>query len=108
MTKTEMIYSHLAIPDAPIAVHLAFHPPDKKPRDEDNMLASMKAALDGIAMALGVNDRWFRLSHEVGEAVKGGSVEISVDTVVCGLREPGRRRASWLDLFLACQFPAMP
>ena len=32
-------------------VHLVFYPPDKRNRDADNMLASMKAGLDGLADA---------------------------------------------------------
>jgi Holliday junction resolvase RusA-like endonuclease len=46
---------------AEIAVHIEFHPPDARRRDRDNMVASMKAALDGVAQALGVDDHRFRL-----------------------------------------------
>lgn len=38
---------------------LTFFPPDKRARDRDNLLASMKAGLDGVADALGINDREF-------------------------------------------------
>lgn len=57
-----------------LAVDLTFFPPDKRGRDWDNMLASMKAGLDGLADATGVDDRHWRLSFEVGEPVKGGQV----------------------------------
>lgn len=38
---------------------LTFFPPDRRARDRDNLLASMKAGLDGVADALGINDREF-------------------------------------------------
>lgn len=57
-----------------LEVDLTFFPPDKRGRDWDNMLASMKAGLDGLADATGVDDRHWRLSFEVGEPVKGGQV----------------------------------
>jgi crossover junction endodeoxyribonuclease RusA len=34
--------------------------PDKRHRDADNCLAAAKAGLDGMADALGVNDRHFQ------------------------------------------------
>jgi crossover junction endodeoxyribonuclease RusA len=36
---------------------LTFHMPDKRHRDADNCLAAAKAGLDGMADALGINDR---------------------------------------------------
>jgi crossover junction endodeoxyribonuclease RusA len=43
-----------------IKVHLIAHPKPTGPHpDADNFIASCKAALDGIATALGVNDRTF-------------------------------------------------
>ena len=59
-------------------LHLIFCPPDNRRRDLDNAFASMKAALDGIADAWGVNDRDFRLSMEWGEACPGGRVIVEV------------------------------
>lgn len=41
-------------------IMLTFFPPnDWRQRDLDNLLASMKAGLDGVADALGINDREF-------------------------------------------------
>lgn len=41
-------------------ITLTFFPPnDWRQRDLDNLLASMKAGLDGVADALGINDREF-------------------------------------------------
>lgn len=36
------------------------HPPDRRDRDRDNIDASLKAARDGIAEAMAINDRFFR------------------------------------------------
>lgn len=61
-----------------VTVELIFHPPDKRSRDIDNMLASMKAALDGVVIALDVDDsKWSIMMHK-GEPVKHGKVEIVV------------------------------
>lgn len=59
---------------------LTFHPPDSRRRDLDNMLASMKGALDGIAAALGVDDSVFTLTLKRGSPRKGGAVSVTVRT----------------------------
>lgn len=46
--------------DKPIRLTVTFVMPDKRLRDTDNCLAAAKAALDGMADALGVNDRQFQ------------------------------------------------
>lgn len=43
-----------------IPLRITFVQPDMRHRDVDNMLASCKAALDGFALALGVDDKVFR------------------------------------------------
>lgn len=43
----------------PIKLTLTFQMPDKRWRDADNCLAAAKAAMDGLADALMVNDRLF-------------------------------------------------
>lgn len=45
--------------DGYIALTITFHPPNFR-MDLDNCLASIKAGIDGMADALGVNDRKFR------------------------------------------------
>jgi Holliday junction resolvase RusA-like endonuclease len=35
----------------PVAVKIEFHPPDRRQRDEDNLLASLKPAIDGVVSA---------------------------------------------------------
>lgn len=66
--------------ETPIAVHLTFYPPDKRGRDWDNMLASVKSGLDGVADALGVDDKHWRLSFEVAPTV-GGMIRVAIGKV---------------------------
>ena len=44
----------------PIPLSIVFVAPDGRHRDLDNCLAAAKAQIDGIADAMGVNDRRFR------------------------------------------------
>ena len=43
-----------------IPLSLFYVTPDKRKRDSDNLLAASKHALDGVALALGVDDSRFR------------------------------------------------
>lgn len=61
-----------------VYVHVYFFPPDKRRRDLDGMLSSIKAGLDGIADALGVDDHSFCLTIEVCDPFKRGKVCIVV------------------------------
>lgn len=38
------------------SLFVEFFPPDQRKRDRDNLLASMKPGIDGVAEALGIND----------------------------------------------------
>lgn len=64
--------------DAPIALTITFHPPDARHRDDDNMIASFKASRDGIADALGVDDRRFRPHYVFSEPEAPGRVEVEL------------------------------
>jgi len=59
---------------------VTIHPPDKRRRDIDNVIASMKAAQDGIAWAMGVDDSVFRVRwpEEFSEPRKGGEIVIEI------------------------------
>jgi crossover junction endodeoxyribonuclease RusA len=66
--------SKVALSATPVHLQVTFVPPTKQARDLDNCLASIKSGLDGVADALGVNDRLFRpitidMKHEVGGVV---------------------------------------
>jgi len=50
----------MVAPDAPkIALWLTFYPPDRRARDDDNLVASFKAGRDGLALALEIDDKRF-------------------------------------------------
>lgn len=58
---------------------IMFHPPSKRSFDTDNMLARLKSGIDGVADALGVNDKRFRpITIDIGAPVKGGMVVLTV------------------------------
>jgi crossover junction endodeoxyribonuclease RusA len=59
-------------------VHLAFAAPCRRARDLDNLLAACKAGLDGLADAMGVDDRHWRISIDRADPAPGGRVEIEV------------------------------
>lgn len=62
--------------DHRIPIRITFYPPDKRHRDADNMVASIKAALDGVADALKVNDRRFWPEFHFCGPEKPGRVEV--------------------------------
>jgi crossover junction endodeoxyribonuclease RusA len=67
-------------PDPAALLAFSFHPPDRRRRDLHNMMATQKAAIDGIADAMRVDDQLFRCQWPLawGEVVKGGAVHILV------------------------------
>jgi crossover junction endodeoxyribonuclease RusA len=69
VTKTAAKAAHLTI---------TFYPPDKRGRDLDNMLASIKSGLDGLADAMGMDDRHWTLTLAVADSI-GGYVHISIN-----------------------------
>lgn len=64
--------------DRALLVLLVFHPPDRRRRDRDNMLASIKGGIDGISDAIGVDDSHFVLKIATGDPVKGGAVVVTI------------------------------
>lgn len=68
--------------EGPIVFQVTFYPPDARQRDDDNMIGSFKAARDGIADALGVNDRRFRPEYRIENPCKPGRVEVWISPLV--------------------------
>lgn len=64
--------------DAPIPLTITFHPPDKRRRDRDNMQYMLKAALDGIALGLEVDDYRFHPTYRFADPCKSGKVEVTI------------------------------
>lgn len=68
----------LAVPDSPkIALWLDFYPPNRRARDDDNMIASFKHGRDGVALALGIDDKRFRCFPFVQDEI-GGYIKIRI------------------------------
>lgn len=61
--------------DGDIHAWIDFYPPDRRARDDDNMIASFKAGRDGLAQALGVDDKRFRIHPYVKDEI-GGMVRV--------------------------------
>lgn len=64
--------------EGPIPIKVTFYPPDKRRRDDDNMIGAFKAHRDGIADALGVDDNRFRATYVFAEPEKPGRVEVEI------------------------------
>ena len=61
-----------------LPVKVTFYPPDNRRRDDDNMVASFKASRDGIADALGIDDRRFQPEYHFADPVKPGRIEVEL------------------------------
>jgi crossover junction endodeoxyribonuclease RusA len=71
--------SGITAPDTTGRLHLwiDFYQPDRRHRDDDNMIASFKAGRDGLALALAVDDRRFVCHPYVKDQI-GGMVKIRI------------------------------
>ncbi len=69
----------VALPPGRLHLWLDFYPPDRRRRDDDGLLSSMKAARDGIADTLGIDDARF-VSHPYlrDEIRAGGEVHVRI------------------------------
>lgn len=72
--------------DGPIRYRVTFYPPDSRFRDDDNMIAMFKSARDGIADALGVNDRRFKPEYYFEAPSKPGRIEVELSPLPSGFR----------------------
>lgn len=61
-----------------VALSVVFHPPSRRRFDLDGLIGRMKALQDGIADAIGIDDRHFIPTYAMGEPVKGGLVRVSL------------------------------
>ena len=60
-----------------IHLWIDFYPPDRRHRDDDNMISAFKSGRDGLADALGVNDKRFRTHPYVNDQI-GGMVKVRI------------------------------
>lgn len=71
----------MPLPAGRIHLHVDFYPPTRRLPDDDNMLARFKPARDGIADALGIDDKRFVSHPRVHDEVrKGGQVVVTIKT----------------------------
>ena len=65
-----------------VRIQVTFIPPNAIRRDADNMLASIKAHLDGIADAIGIDDsRWTWAAPVIAKPEKPGRVVVTITPV---------------------------
>ena len=63
-----------------IHVFIDFYPPDARRRDDDNLVASFKSGRDGLADALKIDDRNFRIHPRLmrDQTHPGGMVVVTI------------------------------
>lgn len=80
----------LVLQDVNLQLFIKICPPDRRGRDDDNVVTALKSYRDGIFQALGVNDKRVRLtSFGFGEPCKPGAVYIWI--------EPLGKLPEWLE-----------
>ena len=57
--RTKMVATGIKFNNDSIALTITFTQKDKRIRDLDNLLAASKPYIDGVALALGINDKQF-------------------------------------------------
>lgn len=63
-----------------VLVRYSFFPPSRRAYDLDNLVASMKAAADGLALAIGVDDsKWEIAISPRGPVEKNGMVKVDIE-----------------------------
>jgi len=76
------VESGLTVPPDAVAgeklhLWLDFYPPDRRHRDDDNLIASFKAGRDGVALALGIDDKRFVCHPWVKDEI-GGMIKLRI------------------------------
>lgn len=67
--------------DGRFSIAVTVHPKTRHPIDRDNCVAALKSYLDGIADAIGVDDRTFDTpTIAFGEPIKGGLMRVTVQS----------------------------
>ena len=75
---TAYIKAALAAKTHALHVFIDFYPPDRRSRDDDNLVAAFKSGRDGVADALGIDDKHFVTHPLLRESVvKGGQVTLT-------------------------------
>lgn len=64
--------------DERIPINVEFYPPDRRNHDDDGCIGAFKSARDGIADALGVDDKRFRAVYWFMEPEKPGKIVVRI------------------------------
>lgn len=65
-----------------VRIQVTFTPPNARRRDLDNLIASIKAHLDGIADAIGIDDsRWIWAAPVIAKPQKPGRVVVTITSI---------------------------
>lgn len=69
--------------NARLQMQLIIHPPDKRGRDMDNILASLKSSLDGVFDGINYNDKQVRrIVLDYADVVPWGKIEVCITELV--------------------------
>lgn len=60
--------------DGQVHLWITFNKPSRRPMDDDNLIASFKAGRDGLALALGIDDKRFVCHPFVSDRIAGSVV----------------------------------
>lgn len=60
--------------EGPVYLWIKFNPPSRRTHDIDNCIAQIKNGIDGLALALGVNDSRFKIAPWISDHVAGSVV----------------------------------
>ena len=73
----------LSAPAGRLLLVIEFLPPNRARRDDDNLIAAFKSGRDGLADALGIDDRLFVTQCRLGDEVRaGGAVRVTLKPFV--------------------------
>lgn len=67
-----------------LAFVITAYPPTRHERDDDNFTSAMKGARDGIAKALGIDDKYFDQRLQWAEPCKPGKVIVCIGAPCSG------------------------
>lgn len=62
-----------------IRAAIYFAPPDKRKRDLDNLIASLKPALDGLSDVIGIDDSQWTFTAHLSAPAPGGQVRLELE-----------------------------
>ena len=68
----------IAAGNVPVMLTITFCPPDRRNRDDDGCISAFKAARDGFAEAIGIDDKHFRPTYQFADPVANGKVVVSI------------------------------